>query len=173
MVSVARTAFVEGHHYVGAYDALGVDVVLRREDMPGAVDMALEGTSLGSQAAYLREREHLEAAAVGKYRPVPGLEAVETAGGTQGVQAGAQVQVVGVAQDDLGPDVVHEVAVVHPLDGTDRPDGHEYGSMYVAVIGRQHAGAGVAVRIGGAKRKFHSAKIANSKQFFIFAYLQN
>ena len=47
------------------------------------------------------EREDLEPARVGEHRSVPGGEAVETAHGSHHVLTRAEVQVIGVAEDDL------------------------------------------------------------------------
>jgi hypothetical protein len=51
--------------------------------------------------AELRQREDLEAAAVRQDRLVPVHELVETAGGADDLTARTEVQVVGVAEEDL------------------------------------------------------------------------
>ena len=93
----ARGAFVEGHYDVGTDAALDVDDLLGGEEMFRAVDMAAELTSLLAQLADAREREDLEAAAIGEHGAVEAVELVQAAGSLQHAGAGAQVEVVGVA----------------------------------------------------------------------------
>ena len=172
VVGVARAALVERHADVGTDDALRVHVVLRRELVPRAVDVAPEGAALRGELADGAQREHLEAAAVREDRPVPGLEAVQAARGAERVQAGTQVEMVGVAQDDLRPDVFAQVPVIDALDGTDGPDGHEYGGMDPAMVRLDHARAGERMRIGRCLRKFHPSKIVKSREKLVFLWIQ-
>ena len=164
VVGVAGAALVQRHHDVGADDALRVHVVLRGEDVARAVDVALEGATFRGQFADRAEREHLETAAVREDGPIPRLEGVQAACGTQGVEPRAQVEVVGVAQDDLGADVLPQVAVIDALDGTYRPDGHENGGMDLAVVRLDDARAGGGMRIGRSLRKFHPSKIVKIEE---------
>ena len=53
----------------------------------------------------------------------------------QDFRSGTQVQVVGVTQDDLRPDVVLEVAERDSLDGAYRTHGHENRGLDIAVVG--------------------------------------
>ena len=52
--------------------------------------------------ADLGQAHHLEAAGVGEDRPVPAHEAVQAAEPRDALGAGAQHQVIGVAEDDVG-----------------------------------------------------------------------
>jgi hypothetical protein len=61
------------------------------------------------------QREDLEAAGVGQDRPVPGHEAVESPELGDQVGARAEVQVVGVAEQDLGAELT-ELRRVDRLD---------------------------------------------------------
>ena len=70
--------------------------------------------------------------------PLPAHEAVETAVLGDHVLAGPEVEVVRVAEDDLGPERAHLVGVEH-LHGRLRPDGHERGRAHFAVRGRDDA----------------------------------
>ena len=45
----------------------------------------------------------------------------------QHIEAGTEIQMVGVAEDDLRLDLVADVADVASLDGAHRTDGHEDG----------------------------------------------
>ena len=66
----------------------------------------------------------MEAAGVREDRSVPAHEAVEPSGGRDHFRAGAEHQVVGVAEDDLRP-VLDEVARLERLDRALGPDVHE------------------------------------------------
>ena len=129
------------------------------EAVARAVDVALEGATLWGQFADGAQGEHLESPAVREDGTVPGLEFVQAAGRFQRVQAGTQVEVVGVAQDDLRADVLFEVAVIDALDGADGSDGHEDGSMDLAMVRFDDARTGGGMRIGRCLRKFHLSKI--------------
>ena len=105
--------------------------------------MRSELASLLAQLAYAGEREHLEAAGVGEYGAVPRVEAVQAARLAQGVETGAQVEVVGVAQDNLGFHLLPQLAEVHTLHAAACAHGHEDGGAYLSVVGGDEAGAGI------------------------------
>ena len=52
--------------------------------------------------APVREREHLETAGIGEDRPVPAREAVQAAVRLDDLEAGPQVEMERVAEDDVG-----------------------------------------------------------------------
>ena len=104
-VCVSGAAFVQGHHYVCAYDTLGVYVVFRREEVAGAVYVRLELAAFLRNLADAAEAEYLEAAAVCEDGAVPAFKLVEA--------AGTEVQVIGVAENDLRLDVFLKVPVVN------------------------------------------------------------
>ena len=61
------------------------------------------------------------------------------------ILAGPEVQVVRVAEHDLGAERTHLVRVEH-LDGGLRPDRHERGRPQLAVLRLQDAGPRITVR---------------------------
>jgi hypothetical protein len=72
---------------------------------------------------------------------------VKPAGTLNDVHAGAQVQVIGVAQDYLSLYVVAQLAHVHSLNATHRAHWHEDGCLNVAVPGAYQSRASLAVAI--------------------------
>jgi hypothetical protein len=72
----------------------------------------------GSQA------ENLKAAAIGKDRSGPINETVQTARRADDFQAGPNIQVIGIAQDDLGAHLA-KFARVNGFDAALRPDRHK------------------------------------------------
>ena len=103
--------------------------------------MRAELAALFAEFAYAGKREHLKAAAVGEHGAVETVEAVQTAGALQDVEPGTQVEMIGVAENDFGVDVVLEFMQVHPLHAADGADGHEDGRVYVAVVGVYESGS--------------------------------
>ena len=95
------------------------------------------------------EREDLEAARVGEHGARPADHLVQAAVRGDDLEAGAQPQVIGVAEDDARADGL-ELARGHRLDGAVGADRHEDGRRDLAVRERERAGAGVAV--GGRRR---------------------
>ena len=69
------------------------------------VQVGVEGNALLGDLAQLGQAEHLEPTAVGQDGTVPLSEFVQTAHLGHQLITGAQMQMVGVAQHDLGTDV--------------------------------------------------------------------
>ena len=138
---------VERDGDVGAERLLDGDRLLRREPVLRAVDVAPEGRAIVIDGPRRRERDDLEAARIGQDRPVPAHEPVEPAEPLDPLVAGAQVQVVGVREDDARADLV-EVVGVERLDRRVRADRHELRRLDHAVWQRQppEARPGSAVR---------------------------
>ena len=74
----------------------------RRDVVHGAVDGAFEGDTVLGHRAEFGEGEDLEAAAVGQDRARPVHEFMEAAELLHLFVAGAEIEVEGVAEDDLG-----------------------------------------------------------------------
>ena len=89
---------------------------------------------------------------------VPAHEAVEPAEAAHGLGAGAQQQVVGVAEDDLDAERV-EVGGGEPGHRPARPDRHEGGRLHPAVRRGEGAaaGAGLGVADPGVEGEWHGA----------------
>ena len=115
-----------------------------------AVEVGAERDAVVVDRAEVAQADHLVAARVGQDRPVPGHELVQAAEPFDALVARAQVEVVGVAQDDLGADLV-QVVGIERLDRGVGADRHEHRRLDVAVRRRQVAQAGArgAVVRGG------------------------
>ena len=139
-------ALVEHHHDVAAERELDVDGRFGREHVRVAVQMRLEQHALFGDLAQAVETEDLKAAGIGEDRPRPGHELVQSAELADGLVPGPQIQMIGVAQDDLGVQVVQQIARQDAFDGRLRADGHEHRSLDVAMRGVQNAGARAGYR---------------------------
>ena len=82
------------------------------------------------------------------------LELVQAAGLEKRIQPGAQVEVVGVAEDDLGLDIRLQIPVIDTLDGSDGAHRHENGGADLTVVGRDHTRAGGGLGVLGCQAVF-------------------
>ncbi len=105
--AVGGGAFVEGHDDVGAEVVLDFDSFLGSEVVGGAVDVGFEGDAVvvDFDAVFgAAEGENLEAARVGEDWAIPIDPFVQAAHFFDKFVAGAEVEVVGVGEDDFGVD---------------------------------------------------------------------
>ena len=147
VVGIARRTLVEGHHDVRPDGALDVHHAFGREDVLAAVDVRTELGPFLAQLADAGEGKHLETTAVGQHRAVEAVELVQAARLLQHVEARTEVQVVGVAQNDLRLDVLLQLRQVHTLDGTHGTHRHEDRRLYLPVVGRYQACAGIGLAV--------------------------
>ncbi len=92
--------------------------------MSAAVDMRLERDAGLVELAQFGQRHDLEAARIGEDRVWPLAEAVQAAEFGDALRTGPHHEVVGVPQDDVGPERLHLVRI-HGLHGPGRADRHE------------------------------------------------
>ena len=94
-------ALVEGHANVGAQSDLHIDRVLGREEVRTSVEVRAEAHAVVRDFAQLVKREDLEAARIGEQGARPTDELVQAAHAADGLVAGAEIKVIGVAENDL------------------------------------------------------------------------
>jgi len=140
-------AFVEAHGDVGGEHTLDVHGFLGTEEQKRAVKMRAEFHAVLLDFANLGEAENLEAAAVGENGFGPVDELVEITGGGDDVEAGAEMEMVGVAENDLRAHL-EEFARVEGLNAALCADGHEHGRFNDAAGGREASEAGAGRRVG-------------------------
>lgn len=158
-----RGALVKGHHNVGTDDALGVDHVFGSEEVLAAVDVGAEADALPGELADTSEGEDLEASGVGEDGLFPTIEAVQASDPAQDVKTRAEVEMIGVAEDDLGADVVAQLALVHCLDTAHGTHGHEDGRLHLAMSGGETSGTRRCALGGGFYAEFHALHFGNAK----------
>ena len=107
--------------------------------------MAAEMGALFGEFSVRAEREYLKTAAVGENRSLPAVELVQAAGLFYDFHAGAQIQVVGVAEYNLGIDFVAQFVRMHAFDSAYGAYRHEDRRFNRAMVGFDKAGAGVAI----------------------------
>ena len=132
--------FVENHGDVGAKRLLNLHRALGGEIHSRPVEVALKNDPLVGYLGEPGEAEKLITAAVGEDGAPPAHERMEPAQPGDKLRAGAQGEMVGVGQDDLG---AHggEIGGVERLDRGLGPHRHEGGRVHRAVRGLQEAKA--------------------------------
>jgi hypothetical protein len=97
-----RRAFIKNHHDVGAEIPLDLHGILRPQKNRAAIDRGFERHALFRNLAQLAEAPYLEAAGIREDGFLPANKIVQVAVGFHHFCTGAQHQMKGVAQDDLG-----------------------------------------------------------------------
>ena len=137
-------AFVESHDDICAEVLLDRNRLLGCEAMRGAVNVTLEGDAVVVNFAGLRKREDLKTARVGEHGPLPLHELVQAAHVAHEFVAGAQVEMIGVAQYERSIDILE----MFGREGLDRclcAHGREDGCAQVAVRGGKNARTGAMI----------------------------
>jgi hypothetical protein len=93
-------ALVQNHADVASDGALNFESGLGIEFKRAAVDVALKANSVLGDFAKLGERKDLVASGICKNRAIPPHEIVKPTKFIEYISAGAEVEVVGVAEDD-------------------------------------------------------------------------
>ncbi len=110
----------------------------------------MEGDTVFIDRAQLGQRHDLEPAGIGEDRAVPVHETVQAAEPGDTFRSGAQHEVVGVGQDDIGARIAHGFRR-HGFDGRRRAYGHESGRADNTVRCAQFPGARRAVGMENAE----------------------
>jgi hypothetical protein len=94
-----------------------------------AVDVRAKSHAVVVDLAQRRKAEHLEPAAVGQNRPLPAHKTMQPAQPRDTLVAWAQVQVVGVAQNNLEAELL-QFLLAERFDRRLRADGHKHGRLH-------------------------------------------
>ena len=180
VVTGTRRAFVQCHHDVAADGAFDVHHLLGGEQVIAAVDVAAKGHALVSQFAVIGKRKHLKATAIGKDGTVPTVKLVQSACTLDDIHTGSQVQVIGVAQDDLRLDILTQFSHVNCLYSSHRAHGHEDGGLDLTMVGRDESSTRIGALGCGYELIIHSViileksckgtKIVNSEEFLVNSF---
>ena len=119
-----RRAFIQHHADIGTQQRLYLNTAFGRQHMLAAIEMALKAHPVLAHFGQFGQRHDLKTAAIGKYRPVPLHEILQTTQGRHLLRAGAQHQMVSVAQHNIGAQLAHLVGI-HRLHRRRRADRHE------------------------------------------------
>ena len=102
LVRRVGSTLVKGHDHVSANAPLHVHDGFGRKKMAAPVDVRLKFNPIFSDFAPVLEAVDLEPPAVGQHGPGPGRERVKSARHFNDFGARPEVEVVGIAQDDVG-----------------------------------------------------------------------
>ena len=148
-----RGALVEDHHHVRIQHLLDAHALFRTQEHTGPVGRRGEGHALLGDLAAVGQREHLETAGVGQNRAIPAREAVQAAVVGDHVQARAQVQMEGIAEDDLRTqraDLLRQDAL-HRAIGAHRHEGRGFHGP-----AREGQAAAAGATVGGLELELES-----------------
>jgi len=138
-----RDAGVKAHHDIGPQGLLDGNCLLGAEKELRAIQMGAKGCAgLGDLRQFL-EAEDLESAAIRQNGPIPVHELVQAAETPDQLMAGPNIQMIGIAQDNLG---IHlfQVFRSHGLHRRLGAHRHENRGLEDAVQGTHLAPAGGA-----------------------------
>ena len=141
---LVRRAFVELHDDVRIQSALDLHGDLGRQEQLVAVDGRGECHAFLGDLAQIAQRKHLKTAGIRQDGFIPAIEAVQALVRIHHFQPRAQPQVEGVAEDDLGADVL-QFRRRHRLDRAIRAHRHEDGRFHHAVVQGHAAASGEAI----------------------------
>jgi hypothetical protein len=142
---------IERHGDVRAHGPLNLRRPLGGEGAVSSVHVALKLDAFFRDFSQPLEREDLEPPRIGEHGPVPGGEPMEAPHGAHGLLAWAEMQMIGVAQDDLGPGAP-DVAGAEPTDHAEGADRHERGGLHQSMGERQsprarHTGGAINLKL--------------------------
>jgi hypothetical protein len=115
---------IESHRDVRAQLPLDLDRAFGSESPKGPIDMTLELDAVLLDPAQPFEREDLKSTGIGQHGAVPGGEPVQPSHGLDHALTRPQVQVVGIAQNDLGAGAAN-VPRAQPSDDSVSTHWHE------------------------------------------------
>jgi hypothetical protein len=153
-------ALIEDHGDVRSERELNFRGFFRREEVLRAVQMRTEAHALIGHFSQFGKAENLVAAGVRKDSTRPGHELMKPAELADQSVAGAQVEMIGVGEDDFRAELF-ERFLRQGFDGSLRAHGHEEGSLDRAM----RRGQAAAPRAGGVglryfKGKLHSGSVS-------------
>jgi hypothetical protein len=119
-------AFVEGHGDVSAEGDLNINGMLGSKRVRTPVEVRAKAHTVFRNLAQRVEREDLESAGVGEQGARPAYEFVQAAHAANGLMAGPQVKVIGIAENDLRAEGLKHI-LRDGLHGSLRSDRHEDG----------------------------------------------
>jgi hypothetical protein len=138
------SALVKSHADVGAESDLDVDGVLGGKKVRTAVEVGAEADTIVSDFAERAERKDLKTAGVSEDGARPTDEAMQAAHAADGLVAGTQIEVVGIAEDDFRAEGLKRV-LGDGFDGALRAHGHE-DWRFDGLMGQQETAAAAAGR---------------------------
>src|SRR5690554_5356990 len=144
VIRIPGGTLIKSHYNVGPNGSLNIDHSFGCKGMPGAVDVRLKGGPLFPEFASVTQRKNLKAATIGQYGLIPTIKTVQATGLTQYLQAGTQIKVISIAQNNLSPDSCLQVAHLDALNRTDRSNRHKNGRQNFPVVCGELPGPGLS-----------------------------
>src|SRR5258708_17238335 len=136
-------ALIERHNDGGAEANMRLQRALRAKEMRGAIQMRAKRHAFFADFTQFVEAENLKSARVGKNRPPPRHKPMEPAELTHRRDARSQIEVVGIAKNNLRAQFLKDV-LRYTLHRSQRADGHKHWSFDGTVRREQASKPGAA-----------------------------
>ena len=152
-----RCALIKCHNDVGTDLSLDIHHRFRWKQMLGAIDMRLKHSTFFGNLPTIGKRKNLITTAIGKDWAIPSIELMQTSNFLQGVDTRPQIEVISISKDNVGIDVVLQLALMH--------------SLYCSCGSNRHKDRRLNGSVRGFEFKLHTllkscAKIAESNAVF-------
>src|SRR5690606_38165111 len=125
------------------------------EKVPGTIDMGLKKRAFFFDFSGTGKRKDLIASAVRKNRLIPSVETMQALCFLQDLQAGPEIQVVGIAQNDLRLDVLLQLFLRDSLYAPRSAYRHKNGRFHRPMVGVEYSGPCSGFLILGNQFKTH------------------
>ncbi len=109
-----RRTFIKSHDDVRIQIPLDLHRTLRTDERGSAVEVVLKMHPLFGNLPQLGQREHLKTPAVSEYRPLPSHEFVQSALPGDQLLSGPDMEVIGIAENDLCPELLELEQATQP-----------------------------------------------------------
>jgi hypothetical protein len=110
-----RRALVKRHNNICSDGPLNVHDSLWIEKMTRTVNVRFERNTFRINLPVFRKGINLISSAIGEYGALPAIETMQPSGLLQHLKARAEVEVIGIAQDDPGINVLFKFTLMHGL----------------------------------------------------------
>src|SRR5580704_17878332 len=107
--------------------------------MSRAINMRLKNNTFLLYFPGAGQREHLVATTIRQYRPVPAVKPVKATRLLQYLRAGPEIQVIGIAQNDLGIDVLRQLPLGYRFHTSHRAYRHKDRRKDLPMVGSDPA----------------------------------
>lgn len=157
-----RDAFIERHDDIRPQPTLDFDHLFGREIMIGTIDMRLKPDAVIGDFGLAVMGKHLIPAGIGQERFRPGCECMDSSHSLDHIDAGPEIEMVGIDKKYLRPDglkVVARECLDHPLC----PDRHEKRRLDGSMRRGQPSAPGGAV--GMKQFEFEAIGVAHVSPF--------
>ena len=157
----ARCTLIKRHHDVCTNGTLDVHHPFRSEQMLGTVDVRTEFHTFFPHLTDTRQGKHLKTTTVCQHRAVKSVELVQSAGLFNHIQSRSQIQVIGIAQNNLGLNILFQLVQMDSLHRSQCSHRHKDRGFNLSMVGCYQSGPCIRLRIRMLQFKCHHACLSS------------